>query len=85
MKEPMSAEQHRALQTAAKTALKGTLTLLGVAAFLVMEFATDISKTIGGTPKQQALGMMVLVIIPGVIMYFPLSWLVTTMLRRARR
>ena len=62
--------------------LKTVLALLGVAAFLVLEFGTRVADSFGGTPKQVAFALVMLCFIPALVIYFPLSWWATAWIRR---
>jgi hypothetical protein len=65
--------------------LKAVLGLLGVAAFLVLEFGTRVADSFGGTPEQVAFALVMLCFIPGLVIYFPLSWWATAWVKRRLR
>jgi hypothetical protein len=89
--EPRAPEQTSPMPTDAELAtavravrvfLKAVLGLLGVVAFLVLEFGTDVADSFGGTPRQVAFALVMLCFLPGLVLYFPLSWAATAWVKR---
>ena len=48
--------------------VKTVLTLVGVVVFVIVELATNLPAAVG------KLGMLVIFVVPGVLLYFPLAW-----------
>ncbi len=65
--------------------LKTVLALLGVAAFLVLEFGTRVADSFSGDPQQVAFALVMLCFIPLLVIYFPLSWWATAWVKRRLR
>jgi hypothetical protein len=78
---PIDAELATAVRLV-RVLLKAVLSLLGVVAFLVLEFGTHAAFAFGGTPKQVAFALVMLCFLPGLVLYFPLSWAATAWLKR---
>jgi hypothetical protein len=74
MKQPSSASSAlgaHEIATArwgARTFVKSVLVLVGALVFVAVELGTNLPATAG------KLGMLVIFVVPGVLLYFPLSW-----------
>jgi hypothetical protein len=68
--------------------LKVVLILLAVVAFFVLDFGTRVPAAIGGHGKQVAFAIIMMCAIPAMVLYFPLSWLLSALVKswlRGRR
>ncbi len=70
---------------ALKTVVKGGLTLVAGVAYFLITYATRIPDVIGGRGKQQAFALIMLCAIPAMILYFPVYWTLSSMLKRRLR
>ena len=60
---------------AARAFVKYALVLVGVVAFLILDFGTQVPSHFGGSPKQVAFILIMICALPLMVAYFPLSWI----------
>ena len=82
---PPTAAEVATMLWGTRTVVKCVLVLLGVVAFLVLDFGTDIPTSLGGTPKQAGFTLAMMCFIPGFLLYFPLSWAASAWVQRLIR